>query len=250
MKPGGTLGVVEHRLPEAADDARQLTSGYVKVSTVRRLAEQAGFKFVGIERDQRQSQGHGRLSRGRLDTSPHPRAWRQGPGEISGDRRKRPDDPEVRQTELAQTQLAAMATSARRQAIRARPVRAKQEPAACPKREIRRYEFQGPREKPRCSDPIHNAAASAAQARRSAANAPLNRQAAASRSTAPIGRGSAMVPAPVTAENVDRPRHRIGGDRQSAGQRLDVDQAEGVGPAREDEHVRRGIGRCKPLRHA
>lgn len=47
LKPGGTLGVVEHRLPEEADDARQLTSGYVKVSTVRRLAEAAGFKFVG-----------------------------------------------------------------------------------------------------------------------------------------------------------------------------------------------------------
>ena len=46
LKPGGTLGVVEHRLPEAADDARQLTSGYVKVSTVRRLAEKAGFQFV------------------------------------------------------------------------------------------------------------------------------------------------------------------------------------------------------------
>ena len=47
LKPGGTLGVVEHRLPEEAEDARQLTSGYVKVSTVRRLAEKAGFRFDG-----------------------------------------------------------------------------------------------------------------------------------------------------------------------------------------------------------
>ncbi|MEO7563749.1 MAG: methyltransferase [Sphingomicrobium sp.] len=46
LKPGGTLGVVEHRLPAAADDARQLKSGYVKVSTVRRLAEAAGFRLV------------------------------------------------------------------------------------------------------------------------------------------------------------------------------------------------------------
>lgn len=46
LKPGGTLGVVEHRLQEEAEDARQMTSGYVKVSTVRRLAEAAGFKFV------------------------------------------------------------------------------------------------------------------------------------------------------------------------------------------------------------
>ena len=46
LKPGGTLGVVEHRLPEGADAARERTSGYVKVSTVRRLAEQAGFRLV------------------------------------------------------------------------------------------------------------------------------------------------------------------------------------------------------------
>jgi predicted methyltransferase len=46
LKPGGTLGVVEHRLPESADSAREKSSGYLKVSTVRRLAEQAGFRFV------------------------------------------------------------------------------------------------------------------------------------------------------------------------------------------------------------
>ncbi len=46
LKPGGTLGVVEHRLPEGADAEREKKSGYVKVSTVRRLAESAGFKFV------------------------------------------------------------------------------------------------------------------------------------------------------------------------------------------------------------
>ena len=46
LKPGGTLGVVEHRLPETADAAREKKSGYVKVSTVRRLAEAAGFKLV------------------------------------------------------------------------------------------------------------------------------------------------------------------------------------------------------------
>lgn len=47
LKPGGTLGVVDHRLPESASDERERTSGYVKVSTVRRLAEQAGFRFAG-----------------------------------------------------------------------------------------------------------------------------------------------------------------------------------------------------------
>ncbi len=46
LRPGGTLGVVDHRLPENADAARETSSGYVKVSTVRRLAEAAGFRFV------------------------------------------------------------------------------------------------------------------------------------------------------------------------------------------------------------
>lgn len=47
LKPGGTLGIEDHRLPESADDERERSSGYMKVSTVRRLAEQAGFRFVG-----------------------------------------------------------------------------------------------------------------------------------------------------------------------------------------------------------
>lgn len=46
LKPGGTLGIVDHRLPEDADSAREKTSGYIKTSTVRRLAEAAGFRFV------------------------------------------------------------------------------------------------------------------------------------------------------------------------------------------------------------
>jgi len=47
LKPGGVLGIEDHRLPEGADAERERSSGYIKVSTVRRLAEQAGFKFAG-----------------------------------------------------------------------------------------------------------------------------------------------------------------------------------------------------------
>lgn len=47
LKPGGILGVVDHRLGASASDERERNSGYVKVSTVRRLAEQAGFRFAG-----------------------------------------------------------------------------------------------------------------------------------------------------------------------------------------------------------
>ena len=47
LKPGGVLGIEDHRLPESADAAREKSSGYIKVSTVRALAEKAGFKFAG-----------------------------------------------------------------------------------------------------------------------------------------------------------------------------------------------------------
>lgn len=46
LRHGGTLGIVDHRLPEGADSSRENSSGYLKVSTVRRLAEAAGFRFV------------------------------------------------------------------------------------------------------------------------------------------------------------------------------------------------------------
>jgi predicted methyltransferase len=47
LKPGGTLGIVDHRLPEDRDIAAEKSSGYLKVSTVRRIAEAAGFTYAG-----------------------------------------------------------------------------------------------------------------------------------------------------------------------------------------------------------
>ena len=46
LKPGGVLGIVDHRLPEDASAERELTSGYIRESTVKKLAEQAGFRLV------------------------------------------------------------------------------------------------------------------------------------------------------------------------------------------------------------
>ena len=46
LRPGGVLGVVDHRLPEAASEERERNSGYIKTSTVVRLAEAAGFKLA------------------------------------------------------------------------------------------------------------------------------------------------------------------------------------------------------------
>ena len=47
LKPGGVLGIVDHRLPESASAERERSSGYIKVSTVKALAEAAGFQLAG-----------------------------------------------------------------------------------------------------------------------------------------------------------------------------------------------------------
>jgi predicted methyltransferase len=47
LKPGGVLGVVDHHLPETMDSALEKKSGYLKRSTVIRLARAAGFKLAG-----------------------------------------------------------------------------------------------------------------------------------------------------------------------------------------------------------
>ncbi|HET9398808.1 MAG TPA: methyltransferase, partial [Sphingomicrobium sp.] len=46
LKPGGVLGIEDHRLPEGADSERERSSGYIKTSTVVRLAEAAGFRLA------------------------------------------------------------------------------------------------------------------------------------------------------------------------------------------------------------
>src|SRR3546814_16789897 len=46
LKPGGILGVVEHRLPEDMDSALEEKSGYIKKSSVVGLAKAAGFELV------------------------------------------------------------------------------------------------------------------------------------------------------------------------------------------------------------
>ncbi len=46
LKPGGTLGVVEHRLPEDRDPAAEEKSGYMKQSSVIAFATRAGFRLA------------------------------------------------------------------------------------------------------------------------------------------------------------------------------------------------------------
>ena len=46
LKPGGILGIVEHRLPESAVQNPKGSSGYVQESYMKNLAIRAGFEFV------------------------------------------------------------------------------------------------------------------------------------------------------------------------------------------------------------
>lgn len=46
LKPGGVLGVVEHRAPKATSRDRMVLSGYVTEAQVKKLASAAGFRFV------------------------------------------------------------------------------------------------------------------------------------------------------------------------------------------------------------
>jgi predicted methyltransferase len=47
LKPGGVLGVVDHRLPESMDSKLEEKSGYMKRSSVVAFATKAGFKLAG-----------------------------------------------------------------------------------------------------------------------------------------------------------------------------------------------------------
>ena len=47
LKPGGVLGVVEHRLPAAMQQDAKASSGYVHEAYVVKMAESAGFKLAG-----------------------------------------------------------------------------------------------------------------------------------------------------------------------------------------------------------
>ncbi|WP_218354178.1 class I SAM-dependent methyltransferase [Alteromonas lipotrueiana] len=63
LKPGGTLGVVEHELPESADDSKMEKSGYMKRSVVVEAAKAAGFELS------KQSD----INANTMDTADHPK---------------------------------------------------------------------------------------------------------------------------------------------------------------------------------
>ena len=55
LKPGGMLGIVDHRLPEHRDDSEMASSGYMKESWAIAFAEAAGFELVAKKRSECES---------------------------------------------------------------------------------------------------------------------------------------------------------------------------------------------------
>ncbi|MCG7547106.1 methyltransferase [Pseudoalteromonas sp. Of7M-16] len=76
LKPGGILGVVEHRLPEHRDTEDQKRSGYMKQSYVIEMAKKAGFELVASSE----------INANPLDSANHPRGvWTLPPRLALGD---------------------------------------------------------------------------------------------------------------------------------------------------------------------
>jgi predicted methyltransferase len=77
LKPGGMLCIEEHRLPESRPDEAMKTSGYMKVSAVRKLAEDAGFRFAGASE----------VNANPKDTADYPKGvWTLRPNYAEGDK--------------------------------------------------------------------------------------------------------------------------------------------------------------------
>lgn len=79
LKPGGLLGIVDHRLPEPASDDLQDHSGYIKTSNIIAAAERAGFSLVA------QSE----INANKQDTANHPKGvWTLPPSLRLGEENK------------------------------------------------------------------------------------------------------------------------------------------------------------------
>ena len=77
LKPGGIVGVVEHRLPSSAEQDPRAASGYVHEDFVKAMAAAAGFEFVeGSE-----------VNANPADTADHPfGVWTLPPVSVTTDR--------------------------------------------------------------------------------------------------------------------------------------------------------------------
>jgi len=76
LKPGGILGVVQHRADEGADPQESAKNGYVSESAVKEIAANAGFEFVAASE----------INANPKDTKDHPKGvWTLPPSYRLGD---------------------------------------------------------------------------------------------------------------------------------------------------------------------
>ena len=79
LKPGGVLGVVEHRLPESMEQGEKAASGYMHQSFVVEVAQEAGFELVATSE----------VNANPKDTADHPKGvWTLPPSLRLGDENK------------------------------------------------------------------------------------------------------------------------------------------------------------------
>ena len=79
LKPGGILGVIEHRANDEASKQDMIDSGYVSEGYVKQLAETAGFEFIESSE----------INANEKDTKDHPEGvWTLPPNYRMGDIRK------------------------------------------------------------------------------------------------------------------------------------------------------------------
>lgn len=79
LKPGGKLGVVEHRAPESFTLDQMITTGYVSEAYVKTLAKKSGFIF----------ESSSEINANKMDTKSHPKGvWTLPPSLRLGDEDK------------------------------------------------------------------------------------------------------------------------------------------------------------------
>ena len=96
LKPGGVLGVEEHRNkdPQAKPGKDEADTGEVYAGVPHRVS---GFQARRPLGDQREPEGHQGLPQGRLDAAAELRRRREGPRQVRGDRRIESVHAEVRE---------------------------------------------------------------------------------------------------------------------------------------------------------
>ena len=109
LKPGGILGVVEHRAKTDKPQDPKAESGYVREDYAIALIEKARLQAGRQERRQREPEGHDRPPERRLVAAADARGRRRRPRQVPRDRRKRPLHAALPQAGVSRPRIAGAA---------------------------------------------------------------------------------------------------------------------------------------------